>query len=228
MRPPALVAAVACSISLSAQTPEKRTFEVASIKTHPTSEYSYSLGPAGDRFVATNVTLRQLVQFAVRPVPARVFIDSQIVGGPAWINTDRFDVQAKAGSGGRTLPFEDLRQMTESLLEERFRLRTHREKRETTVYALVVLNSGVKIKRAATQVLPGSDGMRRVFDPNAPQQLGSLIMVPTRPGDSTITFSGSAAGMLMLTNVLQGFVDRLVVDETNLTGLFDFRLEFSR
>src|SRR5262249_50143955 len=222
MRPLAVVAAVACSISLSAQTPEKPTFEVASIKTHHASEHAYSLGPAGDRFVATNVTLRQLVQFAVRPVPARVFIDSQIIGGPTWINMDRFDVQAKADSGGRTVPFEDLRHMTESLLEERFHLRMHREKREMTVYALVALNSGVKMKRSATQVLPKSDGRLRVFDPNAPQPLGSLIMAPARPGDSTITFSGSAAAMLMLTNVLQGFVDRLVVDETNLTGLFDF------
>ncbi len=214
----------------SAQTSERPSFEVTSVKAHPPGEAAYSLSPIGDRFVATNVPLRLLVQWAYRPGTRynNLFLDSQIIGGPNWINTDRFDIQAKAEAGTNPVPFEQLVRMTQSLLEDRFRLRTHRETREAPVYALVVAKSGVRMKLSETQVLPPRTGQLRIFDPSGRQPPGTIIDVRSPSEDTTTTFSGSAAAMPMVVNMLQRYADRPIVDETSLKGLFDFRLTFSR
>jgi len=142
---------------LRAQSPAQasRAFEVASVKSHPPGDPVYSIGTAGgDRLVASNVPLRLLVQWAY-PLPSgRLFLDSQIFGGPRWIGTDRFDVQGKAEAGARPVPFEQLRLMAQSLLEDRFQLKTHREMRELPVYALVPVKTGAKMKLADDQTPP--------------------------------------------------------------------------
>jgi uncharacterized protein (TIGR03435 family) len=209
----------------SAQTPETPAFDVASIKPHPTTEQAYSLNATLGRLTATNITLRQLVQFAYRPLPTRLFLENQIIGGPAWTNTERFDIEAKAASAG-PVPLDQVLRMTEALLEERFHLKTHREMREAPVYALVQASSGIKMKMSQTQELPRRDGTPRRFDPSGVQPIGTIVFAPAQPGDAAL--SGSAAAMVMLVSVLQGFADRPIVDETGLKGLFDFRLEFAK
>jgi uncharacterized protein (TIGR03435 family) len=210
---------------LSAQNPGNPAFEVASVKPHPPGDASFSIGPAGDRFVATNVPLRRLVQWAY-PLPSgRLFLDSRIIGGPRWIGTDRFDVQGKARADARPVSVEQLRLMAQSLLEDRFQLKTHREMRELLVYGLVLLKTGAKMKLADDQTPLQRDGQRRVFNLSGPQPRGTLI--PSRSGDGNITLSGSAIPISTLANALEAYVDRPVFDGTDLQGLFDLRLEFA-
>ena len=95
-----MLQALAISLLAAAQA-SPPTFDTASIKPSAASA-NQSIGPAGDRLVATGVSLRLLVQYAYRWDSGRPFLNSQIVGVPDWGLSDRFDVQAKAG-GGRPL-----------------------------------------------------------------------------------------------------------------------------
>jgi len=115
--------------------------------------------------------------------------------------------------------------MAQSMLEERFQMRTHRETREMPVYALVLGKTGSRMKLSADQT-PEPTCQRRIFNPGGPQPRGTLM--PSRSGDSNIALTGSAIPIATLANSLEGYVDRPVVDQTNLKGLFDLRLEFSR
>jgi uncharacterized protein (TIGR03435 family) len=115
--------------------------------------------------------------------------------------------------------------MAQSLLEDRFQLKTHKEMRELPVYALVLLKTGAKMKLADDQTPLQRDGQRRVFNLSGPQPRGTLI--PSRSGDGNITLSGSAIPISTLANALEAYVDRPVIDGTDLQGLFDLRLEFA-
>src|SRR5215831_194090 len=126
-------AIVAAVIPLASQTPtqQKPSFEVASIKPNVSGDLRVSLGTqAGGRFTATNVSLKMLITNAYH-----VF-NFQVLGGPDWINKDRWDVLAKAEDGSmpstpsaghnRSLP-DPIQILTQALIEDRFRLRMHRE-----------------------------------------------------------------------------------------------------
>ena len=105
------------------------TFEVAIKLTAPGATGSRISAEPGGRLVATNITLRALIRNAYSIDEAR------IVGGPAWIDADRFDITAKAAGPQPTI--DEMRVMLQSLLQERFALTTHRERREMSVLALV-------------------------------------------------------------------------------------------
>jgi uncharacterized protein (TIGR03435 family) len=85
-----------------------------------------------------NVSLRVLLRQAFRPLQ-----DSQIIGGPDWINSDAFDVDARAE---QPLSADELSPALQSLLADRFQLRTHRESKELPVYVLAIAKGGPKLK----------------------------------------------------------------------------------
>ena len=89
------------------------------------------------------------------------------------------------------------------MLEDRFQLKVHRELRELPVYALVVAKKGSKMKLAADQA---KDGAHR-------QGMGSI--------------ESFGLSMRMFANILGGHLDRPVLDETKLTGVFEFTLRFA-
>src|SRR5580765_433778 len=115
-------------------------FEVASIKLNNSGDgrVMMQLQPGG-RFTATNIPLRLLIRNAYQ------LQDFQIVGAPSWINSERYDIVAKAEDGtppetpslDRTGP-NRTQLMIRSLLAERFQLVAHDETRELPIYALVV------------------------------------------------------------------------------------------
>jgi uncharacterized protein (TIGR03435 family) len=125
------------NILLAAQTDP--SFEVASIKRNVSAEASLAGFSGGGRFTATNATLRQLIELAYGPLWS--LLDDQIVGGPRWIDTDRFDVVAKAAEEPPAAPNGPPVQMfgmLRNLLAERFELVVHTETRERPLYALVL------------------------------------------------------------------------------------------
>jgi uncharacterized protein (TIGR03435 family) len=139
----------------------------------------------------------------------------QVAGGPAWAgiqkdrttldaNTRRFDITAKAEGDGTRSPVE-FREMMRALLAERFRLSLHREERDTPVYALVKDRNGPK------------------FRESGPEAKGILRM----NGGGSITASGGTMAQLAGWFSNANGVDRAVLDQTGLTGRYDFKLEWS-
>jgi uncharacterized protein (TIGR03435 family) len=110
-----------------------QAFEVASVKHNKSAAASPRLGfPPGGRFTATSAAVRQLIMAAYgTPDPLDA---SRLIGGPGWIDSDRFDIEGRAA--GNAPPQERLL-MLRSLLQERFKLAVHNETREMPVYALV-------------------------------------------------------------------------------------------
>jgi len=100
---------------------EPLTFDVASIKPNKSGDWRKGIGPApGGRFTATNTTFRELVLFAYGF--SQWTGNTRVIGGPQWIDTDHFDVVAKAQ--GMPSP-QEMRVLVRTMLAERFRLSAH-------------------------------------------------------------------------------------------------------
>ena len=185
---------------------EPLTFEVASVK--PSGGCPPACGlirqmPGGLRYHGEGVTLR------VAMTVAYTVTDRQISGGPSWMNTERFDIEAKAG---RPSTSDELHVMLQNLLEERFHMKLRRENREESVWALVLDKNGSRmpVHDAADldhppmglQVARGSDG----------SVCGSL--------------AGKNVTMEYLAFTLSRWTDRTVVDRTTLPARYDVNLQF--
>jgi uncharacterized protein (TIGR03435 family) len=115
---------------LVAQTPASPAFEIASVKRNNSGDTRISVGlQPGGRFVAVNVTAHQLIQYA------NDLQKFQVVGGPVWLDVERFDVMAKATDETSA---SQIRLMTRTLLADRFSVATHAEIREAPTYALIL------------------------------------------------------------------------------------------
>jgi uncharacterized protein (TIGR03435 family) len=181
-------------------------FEVASIKpAAPQTGRKVSLGGMrGDpgRVSFTNISLRQLLERAYR-------VRRQQVAGPSWLDNDRFDIVAKLpeGAGNDQVPA-----MLQNLVIERFNLTLRIEKKEMPVYALVVAKNGPKLEKAADGDEPAPD--RRV---------GITITEGQLPGFARM--EGHKTTLSNFANMLSNVLDRPVVDQTELTGTYDFAFE---
>src|SRR6185312_1822161 len=126
---------VAAALLATAQTP-RPAYEVTSVKPNASGTFLVMISAPAGRFSATNVTLKMLLRTAFGNPP-----DFRIIGGPNWMNTDRFDVEASGGPTNGTFSLEQTRLMVQSLLEDRFKLKTHTETREMPIYNLVMARS---------------------------------------------------------------------------------------
>src|SRR5215471_11484502 len=148
------------ALSLLSQTSsgKKPSFEVVSIKP------SAPLGPGpirigggtrGDRYTMNSATLRMLLQQAYsKNSNAGPGGQIQLIGGPSWMDSDRYDIQASADCSGGVLSREQLQLMIQSMLEDRFQLKAHMETRELPIYNLVVAKDAPKIKASEDQTPP--------------------------------------------------------------------------
>lgn len=206
---------VVFGLSLTSQTPR---FEVATIKRNVSGASGISdvFQPDG-RYRALNMRLRDLIATAYR---VRGF---QVVGGPAWVASERFDVEAKAedaasfgfipkADGTRAFPDEPFLMIRE-LLKDRFKLVVHRETREGPVYALMMIRSGVRGRGLRP---PADDCFKS--DPKPPTCEG----IRRAPGRLMAT----SATMAHLATSLSISLQRQVIDRTGLSERFDFNLEF--
>jgi uncharacterized protein (TIGR03435 family) len=190
------------------QTGPRPQFEVASIRPNPgNGGTSMGAGEGGDS--EHNVTLKVLMTVAYR------IQEFQISGGPSWAGSDRFDVEAKAADP-KAGP-DQVRLMLQSLLEDRFKLKLHRETRESSVYALVVDKGGLKMKPSADQTSADVDGPS---PPGAGPNHGGI-----RIGSGSLI--GNGVAMPLLVRMLSQRLDRTIVDKTDLTGRFDLQLQWT-
>ncbi len=178
-----------------------QTFEVASIRPANPSRGIDIIVSRGGRLTATNCTLELLIQQAYN-------LDRyQVSGGPAWLTSDRYDIQATPPPGS---PY--LRVMLQNLLADRFHLQIHRETKEGTVYALV---ASARPKLQPTTNPDDRPALRNGFsgDHDSP----------------TVRFylEGTNISMTLLAAKLSGLVRRPVSDETGLTGSYDFKFDYA-
>jgi uncharacterized protein (TIGR03435 family) len=185
-----------------AATPAALKFEVASLKpSQPGGRGGIRPAPGGERYLATNVPLKLLITVAYRVKP------DQVLGGPDWINTDTYDMNAKAE---RPSTAEELHLMLQDLLADRFKLKFHKETKELPIYVLTVDKSGSKLKPHEAS----SAG-----DPWIDQTVEQLLHV---------TWNGRFVPMDYLAWRLGQILDRPVVDQTRLKGGYDFEMKFTR
>ena len=132
---------------LLAQAPAKPAFEVATIKRNINGEGgSIGIEPGG-RFRAINADVRFMIATMYRPAGGPRLFPSQIVGLPDWVSTEKYDMVGKVADEFAGLSaaeqFRRMPPMVQSLLEDRFKLRLHRETRQMPIYALVVVRPNI-------------------------------------------------------------------------------------
>lgn len=202
-------------------------FEVAAIKRCEVGAQIRGPGPTPGRLSTPCVPLVSLMQSAYiafaggRPGPH--FLSSvKILGGPAWIHSDGYQIEAKAeGNPGTGLINGP---MLQALLEDRFKLKVHRETREIPVYALTTIKGGPKLRPfeegncepRTNPALPVAAPGKKYCGPGPLMRNGANFIWDLR-GVSMVEFS----------KMLDGMLDRPVLDKTGLTGKFDFHLEFA-
>ena len=201
-------------------------FEVASVKPNPSGGLGIQINtPGSDRFTATNIPLRDLIRFAYDVQ------DIRLTGGPDWIRSDRFDIVAKAeqpfpawGPAGPPMP---LLLMVRTLLAERFNIGVHQETRELPVYELVVARDDRKF---GPEISPS----KLDCESQAQARRGGPPPVPASPDQPTCGMRISPGRMVIgstpmsqFASVLSNFVQRIVLDRTQLPGTFDFRLSWT-
>jgi len=205
----------------------KPTFEVATIKQNISQNDSGGAGARGDRFTATNVPIRTLINYAYAPA-GKFFLSDQIIGGPEWIKVDKYDVQGKIPGDPKSVPISDIKLMVQALLEDRCQMKAHTEKRELPVYDLVVGKGGLKIKESPDQTPPAPGDISftaSADDASPPPRRGSMRIA----GDASNTLlMASAVPVSKLVPLLQGQADRIIVDKTDVKALYDFNLRYSR
>jgi uncharacterized protein (TIGR03435 family) len=177
--------------------PAPLAFESASVKSNRSDSPKGRVGAQGDNFTGQNVTLKQLMAYAYR-------LRGYQLSGPDWIETEGYDVTVRAKKSPSDPQF---RLMLRALLEDRFKLKTHRETKEIPAYWLVVAKGGPKLRDVKEE---------EVF------MAAHAGKSPFRPGFMAI-FSNKSLPEFAQRLAL----DRPVIDKTGIEGRFWFQLEWA-
>lgn len=201
-------------------------FEVATVKPSKPGDEDRNLMMSPGRFTMQNMPVKELIRFAYG-----LKSENQLSGVPAWAANDRLDIEAKESeSQAQTidkLPGEQrmaqVRLMAQSLLAERFGLKISHESQELPVYVLVVAKNGPKLTPATPPPPPPAEN-GKPSDP--PRKTGMQGIRSHGPGE----LQGLSATIGLLVDVLSrqpGLGDRLVLDQTGLTGHYDWTLKWA-
>ena len=184
----------------------RMSFVVASIRQSKSDvrarSHIYS-SPNNGHLIAINVPMKLLLQFAFG-IP-----ESRILGGPEWLNTDKYDIEAKADEyiddQMEKLPSDQGRlmkqQMLQDLLADRFQLKVHHETRNLPIYVLVAARNGPKLKESKAN--------------------GSTV----NTGRGYISIKGGASVTTLAEKIAEN-LDRIVIDKTGIEGRFDIDLKW--
>jgi uncharacterized protein (TIGR03435 family) len=224
----AVIGVIASGVAGFAQVPapvQGPRFEVASVKPSKASDpHGTIVVQPGGRYVAVNVAIRQLI------TQAYGVQSNQLVDGPDWTRTDRFDVTAKADGdlllASATEGATSLQLMLRALLAERFRLRVHQESRPLPIYALVLARGdralGPKM-RVSTADCASQTPARGVPAPGPPS-FSDPVTCGVRMGHGRLL--AADATMAQLATGLSNTVQRVVRDNTGLTGRYSMEMSW--
>jgi uncharacterized protein (TIGR03435 family) len=191
MRPAALL--LPCTLAFAQQ------FEVAVIRQSTASGGTSFNVYDGGRVRIVNEPVKLLIRTAFQ------LQNAQIAGAPAWIDTDRYDIEAKTGRPEKPAP-GTLGPYLQDMLAQRFHMQSHREKRELTVWALVPGKGGPKLKMPTE---------------------GETSGMNTTPSGSLSRATATATTMGLLATYIGNRLGAIVQDHTGLTGSYDFTLEWA-
>jgi uncharacterized protein (TIGR03435 family) len=201
------------------QSANRPRFEVASIK--PNTSPSVGTGrfrpPVGGRLTTENMVLAFLIQMAYD------FKPYQVEGGPTWIKSARYDIVAKAEGNASE---NQMKLMMQSLLEDRFKLKVHRETRQFPVYELTVAKGGLKHQKAEADTCVAFDPSR----PPPPPPPGQAPFIPCGRvifmiGGSFVRINGAKVSTAELAERLAFLLGRNVIDRTGFTGTLEVHLQ---
>jgi uncharacterized protein (TIGR03435 family) len=205
--PPAAAAPPAAS---TAQTAVPIVFEVSTVKVSKSGESGSGSNMHNGTFTAHNVALKNLMQYQAYGIPLQ-----RILGGPKWIDSARFDIEAKPDSSvadqlqklGPEQRHLQIQAMFQQLLADRFKLVVHWETRELPVYALVASKNGPGLKK--TTLPDGETGLSS--------------------GTGRFTAKGVTMEELSkaLTNDLSRDLGRVVIDKTGMAGRYDAEIKWT-
>jgi uncharacterized protein (TIGR03435 family) len=172
-------------------------YEVATIKPTDPNHARGGFTLQGRHLVAGNFTVEGLITLAYNLHP------TQVTGGPDWLKTDHYDLDVLPDHEG--LPsLEQARGIVRKLLADRFALKFHYDTKDLSVYVLTVAKTGPKLAKSAS-------------DPSSPPGMGG-------PPGRMMVRNGSMEEFAML---MQGTLDRPVVDQTGLKDRYDFTLRWT-
>lgn len=189
---------LAGSLFLAPLQSRPQSFDVVSIKPNRSGAAASETETVPGRLNLINVTPLSLIMRAFG------VLGFQIAGAPDWVATERYDVIATVPEG-RILTEQNRQPLLQQMLADRWRLRYRKETRPIQVYSLVASNDGPKL---VTHSGPGEYAMR--VELAGPRR----ILRSTR------------GNLPRLVEILSGFSGRLVMNDTGLTGEYDFTLEW--
>jgi uncharacterized protein (TIGR03435 family) len=219
--------AILASAAAFAQAPAPRPeFEVTSIRpsapiTSPADTSRIGVHIDGQRVNLTMLALTDLIQSAYN-------VKLHQISGPEWMAGARFDINAKLPGGNNE---KQIQAMIQTLLEDRFGLKLHREMRDFPVYALTVAKTGLKMKESPPDP-PAADGEKpKSFDVTATSSNNGTTINYGNGSYMTFdmnnsSFEGKKVPANALPDTLARFMDRPVIDMTGLKGNYDFTLKF--
>jgi uncharacterized protein (TIGR03435 family) len=198
------------------------TFEVATIKRNHSVETDWSFGAQpGGRWRMVNRSIATMIHEAY-PTQSR-----ELVGAPAWVISDKYDVIAK-GEGNPTR--ELIRQMLQTLLLERFKLASHVEMQERPVFALVIARNdgrpgpGLQLSKLDCDAVNKARSAGR--KPDGPMPANGAPPCGWAGNGESIRFGGLP--LSRLGEAIAGQMDgRVVIDKTGLAGNYEFTLSYS-
>ena len=194
-------------------------FEVASVKINKSGDAQTRFNFNGGRIDVINMQLRGIIQSAYR-VPA-----NQLVNVPGWVNGTRVDIVAKADP---KYSVQELQNMLQPLLVDRFKLKFHREMREMDVYVMTLANKdgrlGPKLEKSESNCEELGAQPRSSLVPPKPGELPACGTVPAGPGHMIFRGFGMGPFVQILGIATRG---RQVIDETGLAGGYNIDLQYT-
>lgn len=196
-------------------------FEVASVKSSKRSTTEPAVRVTPGRLSVENMTLRRLIFVAYR------VRDFQISNGPAWIDSERFEIDAKTdGQQG----VDAMLLMLQDLLEDRFHLRSHRETRDGPVYLLTTTTNGNKMHPSTCVPFDPNNlpKQSKLSDQERARQCGGIRSSSAElAGNGMSIEDGTGPPFQSLAGQLSLILDRPVLNKTGLSGLFDVQLHWN-
>jgi uncharacterized protein (TIGR03435 family) len=213
-------------------------FEVASVRpsnpnpdpANPLSQIALMMPQPGGRFTATNTPLRMLIMTAFE-----LQQEAQLVGGPPALLASTYDITARVANTA-TIAMKELPQLLQTLLAERFKLKTHTETRELPVYDLVLARSAGRLgpdMKPSQSECSSDEVLSQQGAALAKGDVASFVGKPapcmvttdTSGGPLNLMMRGDGQEMKQIVEALSQLTGRTVRDKTGLTGRYDFAMK---